>query len=95
MTLREVRALDHAYVFVAGRGDDPSAAGRARTAPGTSRSGRSESFGVATLDEALEASRGAFVNLDLERRRAVEVPPGTRRRSPKAIIATARPDRTK
>jgi glycerophosphoryl diester phosphodiesterase len=62
-TLAELRALDHAYAFVEGRGDDAAAVGlqqyRGR-GPGDPR------FTVATLDEALEASRGAFVNLDLK-----------------------------
>jgi glycerophosphoryl diester phosphodiesterase len=63
MTLASLRALDHAYDFVEGRGDagDTSDAFVFRgRAPADRR------FGVATLDEALEATRGAFVNLDLK-----------------------------
>ena len=62
-TLAELRSLDHAYVFVEGRGDDPSALG-GHTFRG--RGPHDPRFTVATLDEALEASRGAFVNLDLK-----------------------------
>jgi glycerophosphoryl diester phosphodiesterase len=61
--LAELRSLDHAYVFVEGRGDDPSAVG-SHALRGRGPSDRR--FTVATLDEALEASRGAFVNLDLK-----------------------------
>jgi glycerophosphoryl diester phosphodiesterase len=63
LPLETLRALDHAYVFVPGRGDDPTAQNRwvdRGRAPGDPR------FGIATLDEALEASRGAVVNIDIK-----------------------------
>jgi glycerophosphoryl diester phosphodiesterase len=71
MTLDVLRSVDHAYVFVDGRGDDPEAVG-SHTFRG--RGPVDRRFGVATLDEALEASRGAFVNLDLKNG-APAVPP--------------------
>jgi glycerophosphoryl diester phosphodiesterase len=64
MSYEEVRSLDHAFVFVDGRGDEPGARHDEYRFRG--RAPADHRFSIATLDEALEASRGAFVNLDLK-----------------------------
>lgn len=60
----ELSALDHAFRFVPGRGDVPDAAFDAYAFRGRGPDDRR--FAIATLDEALEASQGAFFNLDLK-----------------------------
>jgi len=60
----ELMELDAAYWFVPGAGASP---GRPPGAyPFRGRAPRDRRFGLATLDEALEATRGVFVNLDIK-----------------------------
>jgi glycerophosphoryl diester phosphodiesterase len=62
-SLEELRALDGAYSFVS-LPSDRSPGGEVPTFRGRAPADRR--FGVATLDEALDASRGVFVNLDIK-----------------------------
>jgi glycerophosphoryl diester phosphodiesterase len=63
MTSGDLAELDHGYWFVEGRGDDHETD---LDRPFRGRGPADRRFAIATLDEALEATRGTAVNLDIK-----------------------------